>query len=920
MAQTTAYLLSAALCAALLAGCGASEKEMIASAQAYLDKGDTKSAMIQLKSALQKDGQNAQARWMLGSALLSGGDPVAAAVEFRKARELKYDDNKVAPPLAQALLVQNQPRKVIDEFAELTLPDADALANVKTTLASAYAAQGDMDRAREALKAAQQAVPGYPPALLVTARLKASENDADGALFLLDDILAKDAKNEAAWLLKGDLLAYAKNDPKAAAEAWRAALAQRPRMLAAHKSLIDTYLHQGDVAAAKAQLAELQKVHPNHVDTKFFEAQLAFLANDFKAAREITEQIMKVQPDNALVLQLAGAAEYRMNSVLAAENYFSRALKINGNLSLSRQLLAQVYIRSGQPAKAVDLLAPLIGGDNADPRLLALAGEAALQAGDTKRSEELYARAAKANPSDPKVRAALALNQLGRGNDKAMAELEKMSAADTSSRSTLALISARLQRNDLDGALKAIDELQKKVPDKPLAYHLRGRVQLLKKDFPAATASFEKALRLDPLYFGSAASLAALDLQAGKPDQAKKRFDDMLKVDPKNYQALLALADLKQRSGGSKDEVTAIVTQAIKLNPSEPAPRLLLVNHLLARSDVKAALNAAQDGAAALPNDFDLMDALGRAQVASGDSQQGVSTFKKMAALQPTRPSVQMRLAEAYASLRDKDGAAAAYKRALELQPDLLPAQRALVALALDDRKPLDALTIARQVQKQRPTEPAGWLLEGDAEGSRKNWDGAIAAYRSSLQKKKGADGAIKLHLALAAAGKQPEADKFAASWTAENPKDAVFLFHLGDQVLAKGDFAGAESRYRDVLKVQPNNALALNNVAWLLVKQNKPGAVEAAEKANALLPDRAPLMDTLALALLASNQGPKALEVQKKAIERAPEDPSLRLGLARIYLKTGDKAAARIELERLSKLGSRFSGQSEVTELLKSV
>jgi putative PEP-CTERM system TPR-repeat lipoprotein len=457
MAHRTPLLLSVAACAALLAGCGASEKEMVASGQAYLDKGDIKSAMIQLKSALQKDGQNAQARWLLGSALLSGGDPAAAAVEFRKARELKYDDNKVAPALAHALLLQNQPRKVTDEFADLALADRSAAADLKTTVATAFALQGDKERALEALAAAQQSVPAYPPALLATARLKASDGDADGALFLLDDVLAKDPKSEAAWLLKGDLLAYVKNEPKPAIEAWRAALAQKPRLLAAHKSLIDTYLHEGDAAAAKAQLAELQKVHPNHVDTKFFEAQLAFLGNDFKSTREITEQIMKVQPDNALVLQLAGAAEYRMNSLLAAENFFSRALKINGNLTLARQMLAQVYIRTGQPAKAVEMLAPLTSAANADPRVLALAGEAALQAGDSRRSEDLFARAAKANPSDPKVRAALALNQLGRGNEKAMAELEKMSATDPSSRSTLALVSARLQRNDLDGALKAID-------------------------------------------------------------------------------------------------------------------------------------------------------------------------------------------------------------------------------------------------------------------------------------------------------------------------------------------------------------------------------------------------------------------------------------------------------------------------------
>ena len=45
-------------------------------------------------------------------------------------------------------------------------------------------------------------------------------------------------------------------------------------------------------------------------------------------------------------------------------------------------------------------------------------------------------------------------------------------------------------------------------------------------------------------------------------------------------------------------------------------------------------------------------------------------------------------------------------------------------------------------------------------------------------------------------------------------------------------------------------NALALNNVAWLMAQQKKPGALPLAEKANKLMPDQPALMDTLAYVL----------------------------------------------------------------------
>jgi len=120
------------------------------------------------------------------------------------------------------------------------------------------------------------------------------------------------------------------------------------------------------------------------------------------------------------------------------------------------------------------------------------------------------------------------------------------------------------------------------------------------------------------------------------------------------------------------------------------------------------------------------------------------------------------------------------------------------------------------------------------------------------------------------------------------------------------------------VLDVQPRNALALNNVAWLMAKQGKPGAVPLAEQANQLLPNRPQLMDTLATALSAEGDVKRALDVQKRAVQMDRNDPHLRLNLARLYLKSGEKPEARAELEDLSRLGDRFRAQSEVTELLK--
>ena len=393
-----------------------------------------------------------------------------------------------------------------------------------------------------------------------------------------------------------------------------------------------------------------------------------------------------------------------------------------------------------------------------------------------------------------------------------------------------------------------------------------------------------------------------------------------MKAQPNSWQAKLALAELDARTGAPSPTVVASLREAVKLGPSEARPHLVLINNLISTGDAKAALQAAQDAAAALPSSLEIMDAQGRAELAAGDQQRAITTFKKLSGLQPRNPSHELHLAEAYLAAKDRDAATRSLRRAIELQPDMIAPQRALAVLAVQDNRLADALVIARDMQKRNPKDPAGFLLEGEIEAGRKGWDATAAAYRAALQRSPASDTNAKLHSTLLAAGKTADAERLAADWLKSHPKDSAFLYYLGDMALAKEDYAAAESRYRAVLELQPDNALALNNVAWLLVKQGKPGGVVMAERANKLMPDRAPLLDTLATALEADNQLPKAIDAQKRAIVIEPKDASLTLRLAKLYIKGGDKDRARAELEILVKLGDKFPAHAEVATLLKSL
>ena len=885
-----------------------------------LDKRDTNGAIIQLKNALDKNPGSAEARLLLGQTLLQGGDPAAALIQLRKAKAAKAADTQVAPEIARALLALDQGKKLVAEFAEMTLADAGARADLKSSLAAAYAAQDMFTPARAAATAALEARPDYPAALVVVARIDATEGDILGALRRLEVVLARDGGNEQAGRLKGEIL-LARNDPDAAIAAYRRVLAVSPESVAARTAVIDILIQQSRSADARAELEQLKKVAPRNPETLFLRAQFAFDDQNYPASREITERLLVGMPDNLRVLVLACAAEYRMQHTLLAEGLQSRAVKNAPSALVPQQMLAQHYLRAGLPDKAVDVLRPQIESLKPDTTSLLIAGQAYLQAGDGKRAEAVLQRALKSAPADARARTALAMAQAQRGDPgPAIAELEAVARDDIGTQSDLALIDARMRIADFPGALRAVDGLERKLPEQALPHALRGRVLARQGDIAGAAASLEKALEKDKGYFPAITDLAAIDLAAGRPERARKRFEDLIKADSADSRARVALAEIDARLGVADTTVTAQLREAVRVDPTRPAPRLSLIDHLLASGNGREALVAAQAAAAALPNDLGISDALGQAQLASGDGAGARSTFKTLASLQPESPLPLIRLAAAFLAAKDIPAAERALRQALVIRPDDLMAQRGLALLLTMDQRPEEGSAIARAIQQRQPGEAFGFALEGELEAGRKHWAAAAAAYRAALQRGSSSDFAIMLHRSLVANGKKAEAESMAARWQSDNPADAVFIHHLGDLASAGKDWPRAEVLYRAVLALQPRNAEAMNNIAWLLATQHKPGATAMAERALALQPNRASLLDTLALAQESENQLPQAIQTQKRAAELDARSPMLRLRLAQLLVKQGDRSAARKELEALAKLGNAFSGQPQVTAMLNGL
>jgi cellulose synthase operon protein C len=358
----------------------------------------------------------------------------------------------------------------------------------------------------------------------------------------------------------------------------------------------------------------------------------------------------------------------------------------------------------------------------------------------------------------------------------------------------------------------------------------------------------------------------------------------------------------------------------VREEPSEAGLRLALIDHLLRQGEAAKAAQAAQEASTALPQNPDLLERLARTQLAAGDKAQAAKTYARLTVLAPARAHGW--LGQAQLRFMDKDyaGAEREVKRALEAEPGSVVAQRLLIQLAVRQGRVDEAQAALRERQKKYPQEAYALVAEADIELGKQRLEPAIALLRKATALRDPGDAAPRLFAVLLSARKRDEALAFETQWQATHPQDAAFAAAAADVLLARGDAEGALNRYEALLKRNPDAVPLINNVAWLRSKSGRPGARELAERGLKLKPDDGALRDTYATVLANEKDFGKAISLQRQLVNDQPDQPSYKFNLAQILVQSGDKPAAKAELESLARLGPKFPQHKEVDALLKAL
>lgn len=904
-----------------VAGCSSSSPEdLLADARKAMARNDYSEAAIQLKNALQASPDFAPARLELGRIALEQRDYLSAEKELNRARELGVADDEVVPLLARALLELGRAPDVASRFSSTRLNSPEAQAKLDAILGYAALAASDQADAQRRFESALAVNPQDVTALTGKARLLTVNKQFEAGSELIKPLLQPEAKAPEAWLLEAEIRA-ARGDQAGMIEALREVYRMRPDHLRARSTVIGSLIGAGKYEEASRELDAMRKVAPSAGENDYLKGLLLVSQGKYAEARPSVEKVLAKAPDYLPAVWLSAMINYKLKAYAQAEQQAEKLVAKGAGAMPVRKLLISSYLGGGRIAKAQQALEPLLKASPNDPEVLAIAAQVQLAAGDSDTALKSLEKSAKAQPESQIAQTRLGMTKLATGDYAGGVEaLERAARIDDDTRPDMLLALAHLRQQKGDAALEALDALEAKKPGEPGVQNLRGVAHLLKRDEAAARAAFEAALRIQPTFLPAASNLARLDIAAKKPEAAVKRFESILAHDPRHPDALMALAALKAQSVDGRADAEKLLTKAVKEHPELLKARVALVQLYSATGSREKALQAAQAAMTANPDDAGAVDLLAQVQASQGDLAAAVGTLSNAVEKNPNDAGVRAKLAAAQAAAGRHSEAEQNFKKALQMKPDAPEIELMLAALYRSQKSFDDALRIAKGLQKRYPASSAGYLVEGDVMVATSKRSDAAEAFHKAYEREPGADVLIRLLSMLDSSDKEPAARKLAAEWMEKHPRDTVVPMYEAGSAMARNQFDRARTEYQRVLRVSPDNAIVLNNLAWLSWRTKDAEAKRFAEKAYGLAPDNPAVLDTYGVILVESGQMKKGLEMLGKAVEKAPQSDAIVLNYARALVQNNQKSEARPYLEKLAALGNKFAGATEAANLLKSL
>jgi tetratricopeptide (TPR) repeat protein len=151
------------------------------------------------------------------------------------------------------------------------------------------------------------------------------------------------------------------------------------------------------------------------------------------------------------------------------------------------------------------------------------------------------------------------------------------------------------------------------------------------------------------------------------------------------------------------------------------------------------------------------------------------------------------------------------------------------------------------------------------------------------------------------------------------NPQQTAPHMFLGMIYEDRKQYDLSETHYRAALDINPGFSPAANNLAYILVEQDKDlnEALDFARIAREKLPNDPYVIDTMGWVYYKKGLYDSAIGEFTDSLAKIPDNPSVNYHLGMAYYKKGDPEQARTYLEKALNISSSFDGAQEAKQVL---
>lgn len=881
-------------------------------------KGDTRGAQIELRNAIKQNPGAPEPHFRLAQLQMALNDPIAAEKEIKEARSLKYDPKVLESLLAQSYLAQQRYADLLSEIKP-DMSDPTGASRVLALRAVAQVGLADYPAARASVDEAERLAPDSLDALMTSARISVIEKDVPGAEKAVDRALDMNPKRADALLLKGQLQG-SKGDKAGALEYIEKAVEASPNSSGIRLERANQYTSMGQDAKARQDVDQVVAAEPRNASAIYLDMVLLVRAGryaDADLALEKLSPVLNAFPRGlyfqALIKSNLGQMEQAVDSAM---RYVARVPDDQDGV----RLLAQIELGAHRPERAIAALTRSVGAGVADAETLDLLGRTYASQGKMLEASNLFLTASNMAPTNSEILTHLASTRMQLGDGLgATAALEKsLDIKPGQQNAGEALVVAALSAGDGDKAQAALDRLRQQIGNTEAVGVLAGMVRIAKSDLEGARTQFAATAQQFPASSPARVNLAKVLLLMNRRPEAEATLEEVLAKNRADPEALATLVQAKLQENLTGEAISAVEAAVRAAPTSQPMAAALVDLHLRAKENKKAmaVLQPWRDQGPLPPV---LLAAYGRVQVADGDLAGAKATYTQILAATPTNLEIRRILVELSLNSGDLTGAKELLREGLRLSPGNLGIMSTLIFTEQRAAGLPAALALADELRSDPTNMPASTVIKGDAYLAAKRYTDAVATFSAELKVNPSTALVIRTAAALSASGGQDQAAQQLRTWLSTNVDDAEAAQMLASLDITARRLPEAEQNLGIVLSKRPNDAVALNNLAWVYQQKGDARARSLAQRAYLLSPT-GESADTLGWILASEGQAEQAIPLLRRAVLQRGTDKAIRFHLASALAATGKtEEAAQILTAILADPGD-FSERGAAQTLLTKV